>query len=59
MPDSNELLTALLRKAETGEMPPKKANMLKHLQGRVTAGQGITEMQAELLEELGHVYGLC
>lgn len=59
MPDSYELLAALLKKAEAGELPKKKADMLKHLQGRVASGQPISEMQAELLEDLGAEYGLC
>ena len=59
MPDGYELLAALLKKAEAGELPKKKADMLKHLQGRVESGLPISEMQAELLEELGTEYGLC
>lgn len=58
MPDSDQILAALLEKAEAGELPPKKANMLKHLQSRVSSGQAITEMQAELLEDLGKEYGI-
>lgn len=59
MPDSYELLAALVKKAEAGELPKKKADMLKHLQGKVASGLPITEMQAELLEDLGSEYGLC
>jgi hypothetical protein len=59
MPDSYELLAALVKKAEAGELPKKKADMLKHLQGKVASGLPITEMQAELLEDLGTEYGLC
>ncbi len=59
MPDSGELLAALVKKAEAGELPKKKADMLKHLQGRVESGLPITEMQAELLEDLAAEYGLC
>ena len=59
MPDSYELLAALVKKAEAGELPKKKADMLKHLQGKVASGPPITEMQAELLEDLGTEYGLC
>ncbi len=53
------LLEQLLAKAEAGQLPAKKANMLKHLQGRLAAGQAITEMQDELLRELGREYGIC
>ena len=49
MPDSYQLLAALL----------KKADMLKHLRGRVESGLSISEVQAELLEDLGKEYGLC
>jgi hypothetical protein len=59
MPDSYELLAALVKKAEAGELPKKKADMLKHLQGKVESGLPISEMQAELLEDLGTQYGLC
>ena len=58
MTDSYELLAALVKKAEAGELPKKKADMLKHLEGRVAAGLPINEMQAELLEDLGQAYGL-
>jgi hypothetical protein len=57
--DSYEILTALLKKAEAGELPKKKADMLVNLQAKVAAGLPITEMQAELLEDLGSAYGLC
>jgi hypothetical protein len=59
MPDSYQILEVLLKKAEAGELPEKKANMLKHLQGRVQSGLSISEMQAELLQELGEQYGVC
>ena len=59
MADSYEILAALLKKAEAGELPEKKANMLKHLWGRVASGLPITEMQAELLGDLGQQYGLA
>jgi hypothetical protein len=59
MPDSYQLLAALVKKAEAGELPKKKADMLKHLQGKVESGLPISEMQAELLEDLGTEYELC
>jgi hypothetical protein len=59
MADSYELLKQLLKKAEAGELPKKKADMLKYLQGKVDSGLSITEVQAELLEDLGTEYGLC
>jgi hypothetical protein len=59
MPDSYQLLAALVKKAEDGELPKKKADMLKNLQSKVDAGLPITEMQAELLEDLGRESGLC
>lgn len=59
MPDSYQLLAALVAKAEAGELPKKRADMLKNLQAKVDSGLPITEMQAELLEDLGSEYGLC
>jgi hypothetical protein len=59
MPDSYELLAALVKKAEAGELPKKKADMLKHLHAKVESGLPISEMQAELLEDLATEYGLC
>jgi hypothetical protein len=59
MADSYELLKALVKKADAGELPKKKADMLKHLQAKIGSGLPITEMQAELLEDLGSEYGLC
>jgi hypothetical protein len=59
MSDSYQLLAALVKKAEAGELPKKKADMLKNLQAKVDSGLPITEMQAELLEDLGSECGLC
>ncbi len=53
------LLAELLKKASRGELPAKKADMLRHLEGRIAAGQAITEMQEELLRELGETFGIC
>ncbi len=52
------LLELLLAKGEAGNLPAKKVEMLKHLQGRVAAGRAITEMQDELLRDLGEEYGV-
>ena len=59
MPDSYQLLAALVKKAEAGELPKKKVDMLKNLQAKVASGLPISEMQVELLEDLGGEYGLC
>ena len=59
MADSYAILAALLKKVDAGELPEKKANMLKHLGGKVASGLPINEMQAELLEDLGQQYGLA
>jgi hypothetical protein len=58
MAESEAILAALLEKVEAGELPEKKANMLRNLQSKVASGLPITEMQAELLEELGEQYGI-
>ncbi len=52
------LLEALLKMAETGQLPSKKADMLRNLEARRTRGQAITEMQEELLRDLGEQYGI-
>jgi hypothetical protein len=52
------LLEELLKKADAGQLPAKKADMLKHLKERVSAGRGISEMQEELLRDLGEAYGI-
>ena len=56
MADSYELLAALVKKADAGELPKKKADMLKHLEGKIASGLPISEMQAELLEDLAQEY---
>ena len=59
MAESYELLTALLKKADAGELPKKKADMLRHLQTKIDSGLPFTEMQAELLQDLAEEYGLA
>lgn len=54
-----ELFEELLAKAETGQLPAKKAAMLRHLKERVASGKPLSEMQEELLRELGTEYGIC
>jgi hypothetical protein len=49
----------LLKKAEAGELPGKKADMLRHLKERVASGKVLSEMQEELLRDLGSDYGIC
>ena len=56
--ESEQVLEELLKKVHAGELPEKKAAMLKHLHGRVTAGQGLSEMQEELVQDLGTEYGI-
>jgi hypothetical protein len=57
--DPEQILEALVKKAEAGELPPKKANMLIHLKQRVAGGAALTEMQVELLETAAVEYGIC
>jgi uncharacterized protein YjiS (DUF1127 family) len=49
----------LLKKAEAGELPAKKADMLRHLKERVASGKALSEMQEDLLRDLGTDYGIC
>ncbi len=51
-----EILAALLAKADAGALPAKKANMLKVLQAKVGDGKLLSEMQIELLDDLGRQF---
>jgi uncharacterized protein YjiS (DUF1127 family) len=53
------IFAELLKKAEAGELPVKKADMLKHLKERVASGKALSEMQEDLLRDLGTDYGIC
>jgi hypothetical protein len=52
-----QLLDALVKRADAGHLSPKDANTVKRLQERVAAGRGLSEMQEELLRDLGTEYG--
>jgi hypothetical protein len=54
-----QVFAELLSKAEAGELPPKKADMLMNLKDRVARGMALSEMQEELLLDLGAEYGVC
>ena len=54
-----ELFEELLAKAEAGQLPAKKAAMLRHLKERMASGKPLSEMQEELLRDLGTEYGIC
>ena len=54
-----EVFAGLLKKAEAGELPAKKADMLRNLQERLASGKALSEMQDELLRDLGAEYGIC
>ncbi len=56
MADAVEILAALKKKADAGELPPKKAGTIQHLHERLQRGDVLTEMQVELLEDLGDLY---
>lgn len=49
----------LLKRAEAGQLPSKKADMLQHLRTRMANGKPLSEMQEELLRELAVEYGVC
>ncbi len=53
-----EILDALLKKAEAGELPAKMVGTLRHLAGRLAAGQAMSEMQAELVQGFGAEHGI-
>ena len=54
-----QLFEELLTKAEAGQLPAKKADMLRHLKERMASGKALSEMQEELLRDLGTEYGIC
>jgi hypothetical protein len=53
-----QILDALLRKAQAGELSAKMAGTLTHLAQRVAAGQTMSEMQDELVRDFGAEYGI-
>ncbi|HSB72083.1 MAG TPA: hypothetical protein VLT62_22365 [Candidatus Methylomirabilis sp.] len=53
------VLEELLKRAEAGQLPSKKADMLLHLRGRMANGKPLSEMQEELLRDLAAEYGVC
>lgn len=53
-----EILGALLRKADAGELPAKQAGTLRHLAQRITDGKAMSEMQEELVREFGAQHGI-
>jgi hypothetical protein len=53
-----EVFAGLLKKAGAGELPPKKADMLRNLQERLASGKALSEMQEELLRDLGTEHGI-
>jgi hypothetical protein len=54
-----EILAALQQKVEAGVVRPKRALAVRSLADRLAAGQGLTEMQEELLREIGAEYGIA
>jgi len=52
-----QLLDALVKRADAAHLSQKDANTVKRLQERVAAGRGLSEMQEELLRDLGMGYG--
>ncbi|HTU03195.1 MAG TPA: hypothetical protein VMG58_15300 [Candidatus Sulfotelmatobacter sp.] len=53
-----QVLDALLEKAEAGELPAKMVGTLRHLAERLAAGQVMSEMQAELVRDFGAQHGI-
>jgi uncharacterized protein YjiS (DUF1127 family) len=54
-----EIFAELLGKAQAGELPVKKADMLRNLRERVEDGKALSEMQEELLRDLAAECGIC
>ncbi len=53
-----EILEALLKKADAGELPAKQVGTLRHLAGRIADGKAMTEMQEELVRDFGAQHGI-
>ncbi len=51
MADALQILAALKKKADAGDIPAKKAGTIQHLYERIQGGDVLTEMQVELLED--------
>ncbi len=49
---ADEILAALLQKAEAGELPAKTTGAVRHLAQRVADGKPLSEMQ-ELIRDFG------
>ncbi len=57
--ESEKILEELLTENTAARLPEKKIQMLKRLQERITAGHGLSEMQEELLLDLGKEYDIA
>ena len=55
-PSPEEMLAALLKKVEAGKVPEKTADVLRFIKKREDAGKGISEIQAQMMEDLGAEY---
>ena len=53
-----DMLEALLKKIEAGELPEKPADVVRFIKKRQDAGKPISEIQAQLLEDLGREHGM-
>jgi len=53
-----QVLEELLKKAEAGQLPQKKASTVKKLHERVMGGYLLSEMQEELLREFAEASGI-
>ena len=53
-----QILDALLEKADAGELPSKMVGTIRHLAERLAAGQAMSEMQAELVRDFGDQHGI-
>jgi hypothetical protein len=56
--DPEAMLEALLKKVEAGALPEKPADVIRFIKKRLDAGKPISEIQAQLMEDLGHEHGM-
>ncbi len=58
LPYPEDMLEALLKKAEARELPEKTADVIRFIKKRQIAGKPVSEIQAQMMEDLGREMGM-
>ena len=53
-----EMLEVLLKKGEAGALPEKTADVIRFIKKRQDQGKPISEIQAQMMEDLGKELGM-